>query len=99
MAEKEVKDGKNKLYKFVLDTLAQLIQLEEQQMGSKTGLRMFCRLDIGVFQHEEKGYVYWVNEVHRTSNSTLFSSANPASWQILGTSFAAAIHHLYCKKH
>lgn len=56
-----------------LQTLAQVIALEERRMQRMSGLRVFCRLDLSIYRHTESGkHEYFVNEITRTHGAALF---------------------------
>ena len=63
--------------RFVEETVKRLVELEERKNGRKSGLRVFCRLDVGVFEDVEKEKEGWevcyiVNKVTRSHGCELF---------------------------
>jgi hypothetical protein len=50
-----------------------LVKAEEIQLQCTTGLRLFCPMDIRVIKLHDEHFEYWVNEVDRTSNASLFA--------------------------
>lgn len=85
------RNGLNELIKFAETTLHHLIDLEETQMRRKSGLRVFCRLDIGVIRLNDGSFDYWVNEVDRTSNASLFACGAIAGAETMAIEFCNAI--------
>ena len=66
-------DPKNLLENYALTILGKIILLEERQSGRMSGLRIFCRLDVGVFRDQATGeHCFFVNEVTRTHTAALF---------------------------
>ncbi|KAJ2911984.1 hypothetical protein MD484_g8434, partial [Candolleomyces efflorescens] len=65
---------------YVLRTLDKLILHEERQYGVTSGLRLFARLDVGVFKSKGGGPLkYCINEITRSHATGMFemSVANP----------------------
>jgi hypothetical protein len=76
---------------FATTTLRHLAKLEEKALREKSGLRLFCRMDLGVIQYAEHKFHYWVNEVDRTPNATLFACGATHWTQTLARAFAKAL--------
>ena len=57
---------------FALNILARVVALEERVMGRMSGLRVFCRLDVSVYQEKNGDHKYFVNEITRTHGAALF---------------------------
>lgn len=93
--QQQLDDGKPRLHKFVLDTLAGLIKLEERQNRLQSGLRLFCRIDVAVLKNADGDYVYWVNEVDRTPNASLFACQATMHAELLAKTFVATLEKLY----
>jgi hypothetical protein len=64
--------GLRELEDFAVKTLMALVMVEERQLRFATGLRLFCRMDVGVLRTPD-GLGYWVNEIDRTQNASLFA--------------------------
>lgn len=47
--------------------------MERKHLNKASGLELFCRLDIGVLRAQDGELMYWVSEVDRTPNATLFA--------------------------
>ena len=65
--------------RYVEETVKGLVELEESKNGRRSGLRVFCRLDVGVFEDAEKEkeggrreVCYVVNKVTRSHGCGLF---------------------------
>lgn len=68
-------EGIQELDQYVKYTLDQLI-FQEEERGGMSGLRIFCCIDVSVYQDEEGDWMYYVNEVDRTHNASLFAWAD-----------------------
>jgi hypothetical protein len=79
------------LLRFAETTLQGLVCAEERQLQCKTGLRLFCRMDIGVIKLEDGRFEYWVNEVDRTPNASLFACGVSPWGETLARDFGEAI--------
>lgn len=72
-------EGIKELDEFVVGTVKELLRIEERGnrgMERMSGLRVFCRVDISVFQVESGEWEYYVNEIDRTHNASLFARAD-----------------------
>jgi hypothetical protein len=87
--------GKQELLEFAQTTLRGLIKAEEIQLGCATGLRLFCRMDIGVIKLHDGRFEYWVNEVDRTPNASLFACGVHPWGETLAKDFGDVILKLY----
>jgi hypothetical protein len=56
---------------FVLNMLHRLVLAEEHVTGRKSGMRIFLRMDVSVFQINEQ-FQYYVNELTRSHQTGLF---------------------------
>jgi hypothetical protein len=65
--------GIRELDSFATTTLNQLVRAERNNLGRSTGLELFCRLDVGVIRDSHGELMYWVSEVDRTQNASLFA--------------------------
>ncbi|RXW13651.1 hypothetical protein EST38_g12202 [Candolleomyces aberdarensis] len=92
---------------YVLNTLAKLIIHEEHVYGVTSGLRLFARLDVGVYKDKRSGkFRYWVNEITRSHASSMFETtiANHGIFDVFWTTLTqclqiATMHKLFQKKH
>lgn len=87
--------GNRELLEFAQATLRGLVRAEEIQLQCKTGLRLFCRMDIGVLKLEDGRFEYWVNEVDRTPNASLFACGVSPWGETLARDFGDAILSVY----
>jgi hypothetical protein len=80
---------------FAYNTANELVSLEQTQLGFPSGLNLFFRMDIGVMRlpRLEDGYTfqYWVNEVDRTPNASLFACGVSTWAETLSKDFADSI--------
>ncbi|KAF8870256.1 hypothetical protein BD779DRAFT_1479087 [Infundibulicybe gibba] len=91
------RDGKvgiEKLDEFVLQAVRELALLEEAQSGT-SGLRIFCRMDVSVYQSEEGWWMYYVNEVDRTHNASLFAREDIGSARDVMQQALSAMKSIY----
>ncbi|KAF8870295.1 hypothetical protein BD779DRAFT_1479055 [Infundibulicybe gibba] len=68
-------EGITELDHFVMWTVERLLKIEErgnEGIERMSGLRVFCRMDISVFQQSGEWW-YYVNEIDRTHNASLFA--------------------------
>lgn len=57
---------------FVEETVKALIDKEESTQSTMSSLRVFCRVDVGVWKADGNIYHYFVNEVERTVTVGLY---------------------------
>ena len=81
---------------FVLLSLTNIIQLEEKQLDRLSGLRVFCRLDMSIFQEQDSGeHHYFVNKIMRTHSAALcphWDTNNRLNY--LFTHMSNILHHM-----
>ena len=91
LSQQEVERGKSEFMNFAQSTYTSLIAFEERELRCKSGLRLFGRLDIGLIEYEQHKFQYWVNELDRTQNATLWACAGTNKARVLAATFAAAL--------
>ena len=65
--------GTKDLDNFLNRTFYGLVQQEEKVFGGElSDLRVFCRLDVSVFQDTKGKYHYFINEVEASHGTSLF---------------------------
>jgi len=99
--EEEEEEEMARFVQFVEETVKGLVELEERKNGRRSGLRVFCRLDVGVFEDvKERGEgggrredFYVVNKVTRSHGCGLFmrhaAGETESLIEILGNMLAA----------
>ncbi|KAF8435843.1 hypothetical protein L210DRAFT_870722 [Boletus edulis BED1] len=68
------RQGKREFHEFVMQTWRSLVLRETKDTGAKPSLCVFCRIDVGI-RLDTSGTVspqYFVNEVERTQNTSLW---------------------------
>lgn len=58
--------------KYVLSMLGQIILAQEFQSGHFSGLRLFCRMDVSVYQSTDEKFHYFVNELDHSTHTGLW---------------------------
>ena len=82
---------------FVKKTYNELYRIEMMQLGGRSSICVFCRLDIGLLGDDFHSAYYFVNEVERTPTASLWSNTsrnikNQSFIRCLGTTFAYVFH-------
>jgi hypothetical protein len=77
----QLEQGDQEYFTYVLGSLKEIIQLEEQRLDNVngSGLRQFCRIDVGVFLDSFCHYRYFVNNITRSHGLNLFAKYAPAA--------------------
>jgi hypothetical protein len=71
----EQKQSKRAFRKFVEDTVAALIDIENESRRDRTSsLSVFCRVDVAVYNDNTGKFHYYVNEIERSLTVGLFRS-------------------------
>lgn len=66
-------EGKKEVHAFVLGVFRELMDLDTgAQGGSASSMAAFTRIDVGIMMDEEGSAKYFVNEVERTPNTSLW---------------------------
>lgn len=86
------------LHEFATSTLHALARMEDLQLSFPTGLRVFCRMDIGVIRGPDKKFHYWVNEIDRTPNASLFSCGAGTWGETTAMDFAKTFRDYVCPR-
>jgi hypothetical protein len=90
------KRGEEEFRGFVNTTFKALYRTENQLIGGKSSIGIFCRIDIGLMKTKGGGVDYIVNEVERTPNASLWyhtkKSINQVKIGMLGSTIARAFH-------
>ena len=55
------------------------MKLEKEKYQSQSSLEQFCRFDVAVMKDDEENIHYFVNEVERGCNVSLFSHIDPSN--------------------
>ena len=89
-------DARQELFDFVEWHVDRLATLEETSFGGeKSSLRTFCRIDVGLM-HSKKTQLHWfVNEVERGPNTTVFGRAGKELFIPLARKFLTAFWKWY----
>jgi hypothetical protein len=81
-AKKEFED-------FVKSTFHALYRIESQLISGKPSIGLFCRMDIGILWNDETLQInYFVNEIERTPNCTLWANQGSTPIGTFGTTLA-----------
>jgi hypothetical protein len=91
LSQQDVERGRTEFLNFAQSTYMGLIASEERELRCKSGLRLFGRLDIGVIEYALHEFHYWVNELDRTQNATLWACAATNKACVLAATIAAAL--------
>lgn len=83
--------AKDEFLGFASATLNALIQAEERELRSKSGLRLFCRLDVGLLEYEPHTFHYWACELDRTQNASLWACGVTHKATSMASTFSASI--------
>jgi hypothetical protein len=78
LSQQDVERGRTEFLNFAQSTYMGLIASEERELHCKSGLRLF-------------GRHYWVNELDRTQNATLWACAATNKACVLAATIAAAL--------
>jgi hypothetical protein len=70
---KIIQDSLSELYEFARANVLELSKMEKRTTGSKSSIDTFCRIDIGLIQIENGSLQYFVNEVERGLNVSLWT--------------------------
>jgi hypothetical protein len=94
LTELDVRDSS--LDDFALRILSKVILLEERRTQRKSGLRVFCRLDVSIYRKTESGeHCYFVNEITRTHGAGLFPQYDSNNIRNhLFTHISNTLHHI-----
>ena len=76
---------------FAEATFKGVIEEEENTLQSRSSLRLFGRLDIGLVEYEPHKLNYWANELDRTQNAALWAREVGHKVDNLVNSFVQAI--------
>jgi hypothetical protein len=56
--------------------------------GANSGLRVFCRIDVGIFVDEDKRVMLFVNEIERGLTTCLWCNSGPSAAGNVGSDMA-----------
>ena len=75
----EIRAANDHFRKFVENAVRALVEVEEQRVsdGTKSELRFFCRVDVGILRDPQGEYHYFINEVQRSHGAFIFAAAAP----------------------
>jgi hypothetical protein len=90
------KMGKKEFLDFVTATYSELAKSEAREVGGKSSIAVFCRMDIGIIFDESGQACYFVNEVERSLNTSLWSQCDGMPLLTLATTFGHAFHRWLC---
>ena len=76
-----------------------LAALEERYYGEKSSLRTLCRIDVGLMRVKKTQLHWFVNEVQRGPNTTLFGRAGEELFISLANRFSDAFWGWYQDRH
>jgi hypothetical protein len=90
------KEAETEFFEFVRKTYNGLYQLESRAIFARPTIGIFCRLDIGLIEHQNQVH-YFVNEVERTQTASLWSNPSknafaPSRIGLFGSTFANALY-------
>jgi hypothetical protein len=85
----DVKRANEELEQFVKTFIKHLEKLE----GKDSGLRVFCRVDVGIFIKTPNTVSYFVNEVERGVTTSLWVTDGPHSVGVVGMSMVGPLKH------
>lgn len=81
--------GKKEFEDFVLGTWSKLVRQETRINGGKSSLAVFCRMDVGILLLDGNDRPqYFVNEVERTTTTSLWLRGHLNSMGTMADSFA-----------
>jgi hypothetical protein len=84
--------AKEEFYEFIGKTHKALVISEAKEMGSPTSIAVFCRIDVSIILDEGGKASYFVNEVERTSTTSLWSKCLNMPLNTLATTFTYEMH-------
>ncbi|KDR67504.1 hypothetical protein GALMADRAFT_216369 [Galerina marginata CBS 339.88] len=85
---------------YVLRMLAKVIILEEVKFKRKSGLRIFCRMDVSVYRNATTAkHEFFVNEITRSHGACLFTKWDHSlKWRAAFNTFSQILHLAAKKK-
>src|ERR1700742_34012 len=95
--------GTQELQKFATLTYKGLLEREENLLKApgRSDLRVFCRLDLGIYLNNQGDYQWFVNEIASSARAGLFLKSLDRGSSRIGMDFAFALKEwvIQCHSH
>jgi hypothetical protein len=93
-------DLDNCFEKYALEMLGKLVAVDEFRIKRRSQLRIFCRLDVGVFKSQDTGkFQYMVNKITPCHTTALFTAWDISNWmEVFVQEMAKVLHFLSSKR-